>query len=404
MSKSRLAGGILLIAGTTIGGGILALPVALSEAGFVPSVLLLLCCWLAMTMAALLLLEVTLWFPRNSHLISMAGKTLGPWGIMLAWVGYLLLLYSLVSAYISGGTDLLQGLLTPIHLNPGPHTASIVFTLLLGWVVWKGIRTVDLVNRGLMTVKLGAFLLLSLLLLWHVDPPRFAERGPLHSGSIMVAITSFGFSVMIPSLRNYFRDDITQLKRAIWIGSGIPLAAYLLWIAAVMGVIPRMGADGLIDMLHNGRPVTGMVEQISQLLAQPVVTGVARLFTSVCLLTSFLGVTLCLVDFWADGFKVEKIGIANTAASLAAMLPPLLLVLFRPDVFVLLLGYAGVMVVLLLVVLPVLMTWRGRYSLKLAGQSRYTVAGGKSLLILLLGLSFIMITLGILNLSGHSLV
>jgi len=267
MSKSRLAGGILLIAGTTIGGAILALPVALSEAGFIPSVFLLFGCWIAMTTAALLLLEVTLWFPKNSHLISMAGKTLGPGGVILTWISYLLLLYSLVAAYISGGTDLLQGLFAMVHFNPGPRLASIIFTLLLGWVVWKGIRTVDLVNRGLMLVKLGAFLLLAILLLWHMDLYRFAESGPLRFNGIMTAVTAFGFSVMIPSLRNYFHDDVRQLRLAIWIGSGIPLLAYLLWVAAVMGVIPRMGEEGLIDMLHNGRPVTGMVEQISMLLA-----------------------------------------------------------------------------------------------------------------------------------------
>lgn len=398
MMNAKLAGGILLIAGTTIGGGILALPVALSEAGFVPSAFLMIGCWIAMNAAALLLLEVTLWFPSNSHLISMAGKTLGPLGVIVTWISYLLLFYSLVAAYISGGTDLFQGLLNLIHLNPGTGISSIVFTLVLGWVVWCGIRTVDLVNRGLMFIKLGTFLLLVMLLLWHLHLPLILETGPLHSSSAMVAITSFGFSVMIPSLRNYFHGDVRQLRIAILIGSAIPLVAYLLWVAAVMGVIPRGGDDGLIAMLHHGRPVSGMVEQISVLLNKPIVTGVARIFTSICLLTSFLGVSLCLADFLADGFKVEKKGKANLLVCVGALLPPLLMVLFRPDIFVLFLGWAGLPVIFLVVILPVLMAWRGRYVLNLAKNSAYKVPGGKSLLWVLLILSVWMTFKGIIDL------
>ena len=62
-----------------------------------------------------------------------------------------------------------------------------------------------------------------------------------------------------------------------------------------------------------------------------------------------------------------------------AFLHPLILVSFAPSLFIKALSYAGVMCVVLLMFLPGLMAYRGRYQLKL--PSLYQVYGGKYLLI-----------------------
>lgn len=85
MKRSKLIGGILLIVGTSIGGGMLALPVAMASAGLGASILFLLLCWLVMTTAALLILEVNLRLPAGSNLVSMAKMTLGVPGQIIAW-------------------------------------------------------------------------------------------------------------------------------------------------------------------------------------------------------------------------------------------------------------------------------------------------------------------------------
>ena len=97
MSKSSLIGGMLLIVGTSIGGGMLALPVAMAKNGFFSSILFLTLCWGVMTLGALLILEVNLHLPPGSNLISMARLTLGWPGQVLAWILYLFLLYTLLA-------------------------------------------------------------------------------------------------------------------------------------------------------------------------------------------------------------------------------------------------------------------------------------------------------------------
>ncbi|HSW69168.1 MAG TPA: aromatic amino acid transport family protein [Gammaproteobacteria bacterium] len=387
---ARTIGGVLLIVGSAIGGGILALPIATSELGFINSSILLFFCWLLMTISALLILEVTLWLPKNTNIISMAKMTLGPLGQIVAWITYFLLLYSLLAAYIAGGSDFFQNLFDLIHVNLPHWIVAVLFTLVLGYVVYLGIHAVDYVNRGLMTIKFIAFFLLIGLIFSHISPSNLSggEVNYISSG-VTVAITSFGYATIIPSLRNYFHDDVKKLRLVVLIGSFIPLICYIAWDMTVMGVIPREGSDGLISMLHSGRSTSDFVNQLSLLLNRESITSLSHIFTSICLLTSFIGVALCLVDFLADGFQTEKKGKVNFLICSAALIPPLLIVLINPGIFIGALAYAGIYCIILLVVLPTLMVWRGRYHKKIA--SGYKVLGGKPLLLILLIVSALII-------------
>lgn len=377
--NTKLIGGILLIVGTAIGGGMLALPIAAAELGFLDSSLLLLGSWLIMTFSAFLILEVNLWLPPGSNLVTMAKATLGRSGQFVTWVIYLLLFYSLLAAYMAGGGDFLNGLANKFGLHTPQWLASLIFALVLSLIVYQGIYLVDYVNRGLMFSKLGIYILLVGLILVFVSP-AFLAGGQLKyiTTSFTVMLTSFGFANIVPSLRSYFHDDVKKLHKAILIGSLIPLVCYILWDMAIMGVIPRSGNQGLIAMFTSGHSTTELVNQISSTMNLELVTVFARIFTSICLATSFLGVSLALFDFIADSFKIPKKGKGNLIIYAITFLPPLVIVLLDPKIFIKALSYAGIYCMILLVLIPALMTWQGRYRKKLQGS--YRVTGGKLLL------------------------
>lgn len=389
----KLIGSTLLIVGTTIGAGMLALPIATAQLGFVGSLVLLLLCWVIMTSAAFLLLEVNLWLPLNSNLISMSKATLGRWGEIVAWVTYLLLLYSLLCAYIAGGSDLFHNLLAARGIVIPVWLSSILFTVLFGSIVYLGIRSVDYVNRGLMIVKLGSYLIAVILLMPFVASANLMQGEISHITSataIMVTITSFGFAVIIPSLRVYFAEDIKKLRLAILIGSIIPLLCYIVWDMAIMGIIPLHGDNGLIGMLHSQSSTSDLVNTLSSVVKYNTISVFTNLFTSICVLTSFLGVALCLSDFLADGFKIEKKGFSNLIIYPVTFLPPLIIVLIKPSIFIKALQYAGIYCVILLVLLPALMALRGRMH-RASIKDEYKVWGGKALLLVLIVFSVAMI-------------
>lgn len=390
-----MLGGILLVIGTTIGAGMLALPIATAQLGFWGSVILLLSCWGIMTVCALLFLEVNLWLPPNSNMISMAGVTLGKPGQMVAWIFYLLLLYSIISAYVAGGGDLFHYILVSRGIALPQWLASILFTILFGSVVYFGIRSVDYVNRGLMFGKLSAFFILTILIFPSISAEHLTQGAwgnILSPTSISVTAVSFACLFIIPSLRSYFKNDVKQLRKAIFIGTLIPLICYIAWDMTIMGVIP---AEHLKQILHSSHANSDLVLTLSNFLQNQIITLFAKFFTSICMATSFLSVSLSLSDFLADGLRLSKDQSRGSIIIYGfTFLPPLIIVLFYPHAFLRGLQYAGLCVFVLMVLLPPLMAWRGRYHRELA-QDSYRVGGGKFLLALLVIFATLMIGFGI---------
>lgn len=373
--QSRFLGGILLIVGTSIGGGMLALPVANAATGFWQSSMFLFLCWVFMTLGAFFILEANLYLPKGKHMVSMAAATLGNYGLLAAWISYLFLLYTLLSAYISGGADVLNSLLLKIGLHLSDWQASTLFTLLFGLVVYGGIRYVDYANRGLMFGKLAVYTLLIVLIAPHVDIQHFQHGDMRYIGSsIMILITSFGFAIIVPNLREYFDDDIKLLKKVIFIGSLIPLFCYLAWDAIIIGAIPSEGSQNLESLLQNPHTTSALAALLANKIQSTTINALFNFFTSICMLTAFLGVSLCLYSFLADGLKLRQHGRHGIGLFFLTFVPPLLIVIYYPGAYIHALSYAGIFCIILLLLLPALMCYFGRKN----HRSVFIVPGGKA--------------------------
>lgn len=399
LTHSKLLGAILLVSGTTIGAGMLAMPVTTGVAGFFPSLLLLTVIWLFMLTTAFLLLEVNLRMKGETNIISMVKKTLGRTGEVFAWILYLLLLYALTAAYIVGLSQLFGHLGSSLGLHLPEKGWPLVILLVFGFFVYLGTRVVDYFNRILM-IGLGlSYILLMGVGLSYVSMDHLSySNWPKLSLAVSTVLTSFGFHIIIPSLTTYLNHSVKQLKIAIFVGSLIPFLVYLLWQWVVMGVIPVNGPHGLESALMNGQPATSPLREFIH--SSWMVRG-AEWFAFFAIVTSFLGVALSLSDFIADGLKIQKKGAGKVWISLFTFIPPLLFALFYPQGFILALRYAGIIVAILLGFLPTLMAWKERYDpLKRKGllKSEFTVFGAKPLLCISFVLS---ILLAIIDFVGY---
>lgn len=393
--QNRFLGGILLVSGTTIGAGMLALPVVTGIAGFFPSLLLFLLYWIFMTFTALLMLEVNLWMEENTNLITMAKKTLGRPGKICSWIIYLFLLYALTIAYIAGSGVIfldfiktLFGVELPTWIGPFP------LLLIFGYFVYKGTRSVDYINRFLMMGLVVTFIAIMFFLMPYVQFSLY-EHANWKALWISVSIvsTSFGFHIIIPTLTDYLQRDVKQLRHVILIGSAIPLIVYVIWNALTLGILPS-------EQLYQGyqQGVDGAT-LLSNYLKYSQLGLVARFFSLFAIVTSFLGVSLSLTHFLSDGLKIRKNAQGRFVLCLLAFVPPLFFVLTDPRAFLNALEYAGAFgVVTLLGILPVLMVWSGRYFQH--RESVYKAPGGKLALCLAVVISLIVIGLEIANKTG----
>lgn len=373
---NRFIGALLLVAGTTIGAGMLALPITTGLAGFIPSLVLMVILWSFMLLTAFYLLEVNLRMKGETNFISMIHKTLGKPGEVVGWITYLLLLYSLVAAYMVGCSQILADFFHAI-LHFTPWIWPLLIFLVFGSFVYFGTRVVDLLNRFLMIGLIGGYLALIGIGFFHIDLDLLMHQNWKYlTAATPVVVTSFGYHIIIPTLTSYLEHDIKLLKRAIWVGSLIPLVVYILWQALAMGIIPVEGDLSLTTAAQKGLQATFCLKEI---LGNPWVSFAARIFALFAIITSLLGVSLSLSDFLADGFKIKRSSLGNLAILLLTFVPPLFFALFYPQGFILALHYAGIFVIILLALIPSLMAWFERYGKNKRGflPSDFRVPGGK---------------------------
>ncbi|EOI3467610.1 tyrosine transporter TyrP [Cronobacter turicensis] len=375
--KNRTLGSIFIVAGTTIGAGMLAMPLAAAGVGFGVTALLLFLLWAVMCYTALLLVEVYQHHPASTGLGTLALHYLGKPGQWLAGFSMLFLMYALTAAYISGAGELLASSLSQwLDMRITPATGVLAFTLVGGLIVSIGTHSVDMVNRLLFTAKTVFLVVMLAMMMPHIHQVNLltlpVEKG-LALSALPVIFTSFGFHGSVPSVVSYMKGDVRKLKLVFITGSAIPLVAYLFWQLATLGAIP---SDTFMGLLANHAGLNGLLQAVRDVVASPHVELAVHLFADLALATSFLGVSLGLFDYLADMFKRRRTVAGRAQSGLMTFVPPLAFALFYPQGFVMALGYAGVALAVLALLLPALLAWQSRKRHAAAWQ----VAGGNIML------------------------
>ncbi|UKA05370.1 tyrosine transporter TyrP [Photobacterium damselae subsp. damselae] len=399
MSFNKTFGSMLIIAGTTIGAGMLALPLASAGLGFTTSTLIMICMWALMSYTALLMLEVHQYADKSATLHTLAYKLLGRKGQVIASGAMLFLFYALCAAYIAGGGAQLHQKIQSLHIDIAPQIATVIFTFVIASVVAIGTHSVDIVNRVLFTAKIIAMAVMLALLLPQVKSHNLLEM-PMQQGLIISALpvvfTSFGFHGSIPSIVRYLGLNIPNLKKVMIFGSALPLIVYLLWQLATQGILSQN------ELLAN-TDLTQFINALSQRLHNPLVGQSVSLFADLALATSFLGVSLGLFDFLADTLRRKATLAGRVQTACVTFIPPLAFALFYPQGFIMALGYAAIALVILAIFLPAAMVWQQRKQKATSIQentSDYQVMGGKFSLIIVVVIGVIIILSQLLQMIG----
>ncbi len=401
--SKKFIGGLLLIIGTSIGAGMLALPVATAQAGFMNSLIFLVFAWAVMLIGALYILEVNLWFNPGANMVTMAQETLGIFGKSITWSCYLFLLYTLLCGYIAGGGDVFHALLTNVHFSLPQSLTTIIYVVIFALIVFTGMKAIDNTNSFLMYVKMSIFILLLFFVFPHIEVIKL-KGGQVRQiqPALMLLFTAYGFAIIIPSLREYFHSDVKKLKALVITGSLFPLICYIAWNAAIMGVIAKSGHPSLYELWKSAHTTSELASVLGTKVHSTAIGHLFRLFSSISMLTAFLGVSLCLFDFLADSLKLARNGKQGLMLLLLVFTPPLLIVLAKPDIYLRALSYAGFFCIILLLLLPALMAGFGRTHFNTSRM--FKVFGGKGLITLIVAISLVLLLSGVLDLFCASCI
>ncbi|CAH7223965.1 Glutamine transporter 2 [Vibrio chagasii] len=366
----KMMGSSLIIAGTALGAGMLAIPMVLAQFGLLYGTLLMVLICFGTTYAALLLLEATIKAGGGLGLNSIARKTLGKQGQLITNGLLYALLICLLMAYILGAGDLLSKLLSNFGVDITATTSQITFTLIAGAVVASGTGVIDKLNRALFFVMLASLFATMAFLVPSMTQDNLMQVTSNNHVDLIktsaILFTSFGFMVVIPTLVSYNHEATDkQLRNMVIVGSLIPLVCYLCWLFAVVGNL----SEEQFRSFHNVSDLMAAFEAQS-----PWVGTVLSIFTGLALLTSFFGVAMSLFNQNRDMFN------QNTAVTYCiSFILPLAGSLLAADKFLQVLNYAGIILVFLAVFVPLVMVHKQRF-MKVA-EDRYSAEGGKPMML-----------------------
>lgn len=365
----KLIGSSLIISGTALGAGMLAIPMVLAQFGLLWGTALMLFICIGTTYAALLLLEASINAGGGLGMNTIARKTLGKGGQVVTNGLLYALLICLLMAYILGAGDLLNKLVRSIGMDLSLVQSQIAFTLIAGAIVASGTAVIDKLNRVLFAVMLGMLLLTLVFLVPGISAENMVQVSNSNMPDLIktssIIFTSFGFMVVIPSLVSYNHEAThKQLRNMVIVGSLIPLVCYLVWLYAVVG---NLTPKQLVEF-------SNVSELISVFSAEHAfINVVLSSFTGLALLTSFLGVAMALFTQNQDTFKQNKV-----ITYVISFIFPLAGAILAADKFLAVLSYAGIILVFLAVFVPLAMVVKLRQ--KATSEQGYKAEGGVAML------------------------
>ena len=170
-------------------------------------------------------------------------------------------------------------------------------------------------------------------------------------------LTSFSFTSVVPSLVAYYGKRYTTISRSILLASLGCLLIYLVFLLVPFGNIPRT----------EFRAVSAAGGNIGDLLDALMGGGASRLlsiFANAAIISSFLGVSLGLFDFIKDKFDFDNSKTGRFKAALLSFFPPIVGGVFFPNGFLYAIGFAGLVLAIIGLIIPPLMIKKSKQKFK----------------------------------------
>lgn len=360
-----LLGSIAFIAGTTIGAGILALPAVTQSAGALPATIALIGTWLYMVATGFLLVEVnanlsptrsefpanpTINRPHTQGILAMARQTLGNSGAIVGGFTYSFLHYALLVAYLARGGEILQtatnssGLLLPAW--SGPCLCALCFG---GAIFFCSQRFITRINSLLLLGAIATFFIPIAVCLPQVTPAKLlVAHWEAIARPIPIMLVALVFHNTLPTVSAQLDGNIPRIRRAILLGSAIPLGMFLIWNVVILGSTdPGTFSDTTFDP----------IAQLTAMGSSGLLSASILLFSGLAIATSFIGFVYGLLEFYSDLWPT-----GGRRAFALVLGPPLIGALAVPGVFFTALDYAGIFgITILFGILPAAMAWRQRH-------------------------------------------
>lgn len=379
--KNRVFGSTLIIAGTAVGAGMLAMPLTSAQMGFGMTFFLLFILWVLLTFTALLYAEVHQYSPSDAGIAGITEQYFGLTGKLIVNFILLFFMYAVLTAYITGSGNLLFSFLpTSWNLNPekAQKIAALSFAILFGVIVTIGIALSDITNRLFFGLKVLSFIVLLYLLFgkFSFNNLHYAPTDNLLLFSALpIFFMTFGFHICTPTINEYLQGDNRRLRLACIFGSTGIFIIYIIWQMATHGVLKQ---PQLIAILNEDPSLNGLIQAFEITTGSKTISEIVRIFSVLALTTSYIGVALGLSNAVKDLLAHFNMRKNNLMVGAITFIPPIIVGFTYPNIFLSAFSFAGVIFAFIGVILPVVLAYKSR---KLNPHGQHVRGGNISLIL-----------------------
>lgn len=377
--------GVALIFGTNIGAGVLSLPYAARNGGFLALAVALLIAGTLTTISMLYIAEVSMRTKEPLQMSGLAEKYLGNWGRWLVFAAIVINAYGALIAYAAGSGQLVNNI-----FGLPPVAGTLIFYAIGTFVIYRGLQATGLVEGAITT---GMALIIAILCGWTFFRPGISISNVLvfHPYFIVpilnLAVFTFLAQYVVPEIARGMQHHNP---------AGVPKAVIggMIATAFTLALVP-FAALGLL-----GREVTEVVTIAWGEELGVVAYYLANIFALCAMLTSFIAIGFTAMRNFLDIGKWEQHGPGRIVATLATITPPLIVAFLGLGGFVSALSYAGGFAGAVMSVIPVALLRVSRKQGDHEPQWRVTWQGNvviQATIILVYGVAFIYSILSILG-------
>lgn len=346
---------VFMITGMTIGAGILGIPYVVAQVGIWIGLVYILFLGIVMLFLNLMIGEIAVRTKENFQLPGLVGKYLGSYAKILMSVIVVFSGLGTLLAYLVGEGESIANI-----LGGDPAWWTIVFWTFGSVMVWRGLQTVKVVEKILSILVISIILGLSMAFLPHVKIVNFAyfdwTKIFLPYGVILFALHA---SPSIAEAHALLPNSQKHFKKALIIGTLIPVFVYIVFALAVVGVMGKETSE--IATIGLGNKFGSWVRVF------------ANIFAIFSMGTGFMGLGIALKQSLVWDWKVSTF-----SATLFVILAPLTLFMAGLRSFVNILGIVGGLFLGIEAILMILVYWKAKKSGDLPAD-RYSLSWSKTI-------------------------
>ena len=336
---------VTTLVGTIVGAGILGIPYVVAKAGFLVGFILILVLGIAFIFLNLFAGEVILRTKEQHQLTGYAEKYLGKNGKRIMTFTMLFSIYGALTAYLIGEGATLHA----IFQFGEPLYYSLIFFFLGVFIIWKGMKSTGKAELILISLL---FLVVIFITIFSYKTINFDNFTFFDFGKIFLPYGIILFAMMgspaIPEMQEVLVKEKHLLKKAIVVGTAIPIVLYIVFTFVIIGLV---GLDQFEVLGPNERIATVALS----MYAHPFLGILANLLAILSMFTSFLTLGTALAQVYEYDYAISR-----SISMLLTFMIPLIIVIFNLTTFITVLGITGAVAGGLDGILITLMYWKAK--------------------------------------------